>query len=40
MNNTEDVRFTENFIRQIIGEAVPPLMMKKIIQKIPEMEAK
>lgn len=33
-------KYSENFIRQIIGEAVPPLMMKKIIQKIPEMEAK
>ena len=33
-------KYSENFIRQIIGEAVPPLMMKKIIQKIPEMEVK
>lgn len=33
-------KYSNNFIRQIIGEAVPPLMMKKIIQKIPEMEAK
>ena len=33
-------KYSDNFIRQIIGEAVPPLMMKKIIQKIPEMEAK
>ena len=33
-------KYSENFIRQIIGEAVPPLMMKKIIQKITEKEAK
>ena len=33
-------KYSENFIRHIIGEGVPPLMMKKIIQKIPEMEAK
>ena len=33
-------KYSDNFIRQIIGEAVPPMMMKKIIQKIPEMGAK
>ena len=33
-------KYSENFMRHIIGEAVPPLMMKKIIQKIPEMEVK